>query len=155
MDDNWVRYVRAWPKVPVEGLYPILDSLTWEEDIDKYPPECYACNPSLFLFGNSQKYYVYYLEDDAQCCAGETLVEVYEGLKVARFLGDKEEDWVDIEQHPVVENMRVEEFFPVYCLSGNNDTIILSQPVEDFDEEYAKVILSLTSPRKAQDHERS
>jgi hypothetical protein len=148
MDDNWVRYVRAFPKVPIEGLYPILDSLTWEEDLEKYSPGCYPFDPSLFLFGNSQKYYLYYLEDDAMYCAGETLVEVYEGLKVARFHGDKEGDWVDLEEHPAVEEMRAGEFFPVYWLSGNNDIITLAQPIKDFDEEYAKVMLNLTSPPK-------
>jgi hypothetical protein len=94
MNDNWVRYVQAFPKVPIEGLYPILDSLTWEADIEKYSLGCCPLDPTFFLFGNSQKYYIYFFDDDAMYCAGGSLVEVYQGMKTARFHGDKIGDWV-------------------------------------------------------------
>lgn len=40
MNDTWVRFIRGLTKDPIEGLYPILDSLLWPEDIENYPPGC-------------------------------------------------------------------------------------------------------------------
>jgi hypothetical protein len=53
-----------------------------------------------------------------------------------------------LEEHPVVEELMPESFFPAYCLAGNNYAITLSRPIKDFDEEYAKVMVNLTSQRK-------
>jgi hypothetical protein len=138
VEDTWVRYVQALPKVPIEGLYPILDSLTWQEDIENYPPGCLPIDPSFFLFASSQKYYVYHFDNDDMFCAGDSLLDVYEGMKVGRFHGNKEGDWMELERHPAVEHMMADDFFPVYGIARNAITLV--QPIKNFDEEYTKVM---------------
>jgi hypothetical protein len=146
MDDGWVRYIRALPKEPIEGLYPILDSLTWPEDIEKYPPGTYPVDLSFFLFATPVKYYIYCYEDDDFHVAGDSMLEVYERMKVARFHGDKEGDWPVLEKHPAIEQL-TDDYFPEYGLTKDHG-IILLHPAHDFDEDYAKVMKNFASKRK-------
>lgn len=109
--DGWVTFVQHMYS-HVNGLVPILDSLAFPEDLVHYrdgyaPPE-----PSLFLFATPQYYYVFDLEEMGLSRAGETLEEVYAGLKETKYR-DFESDWV-VEPWSEIGGVNERYVFPVY-----------------------------------------
>jgi hypothetical protein len=82
MDDPWVTYVNT--DRHVKGLIPILDSMTYPEELEHLWPRRLIKMPSLFLLFSEGSFYVL-------CCwidqyptlykAGKCLKEVYVGLK--------------------------------------------------------------------------
>jgi hypothetical protein len=82
--DGWVKFVQDTYR-HLLGLVPILDSLAFPEDLAHYPDGRRPPEPSLFLFATMQYYYVYDFEEGGLSRAGETLEEVYTGLKEMKY----------------------------------------------------------------------
>jgi hypothetical protein len=78
-NDSWVHYVKhRFPQV--ENLYPVLDDMTWPEEIDKLPDGYGPGEPGYFLLANVTSFYFYYHLTDQLLRAGSSLKEVYLGL---------------------------------------------------------------------------
>src|ERR1700685_1061213 len=90
-NDGWVRYVQNLYS-HVQGLVPILDSVACPEDLVHYPDGLCPPEPSLFLFATPQYYYVFDLEKMGLTRAGETLEEIYTGLKEYKYR-DRDSGW--------------------------------------------------------------
>lgn len=65
-------------------LYPILDNVWWPEEVELLPAGIVASTSSYFLLASAESYYVYIMEMDALFKAGNTLQEVFIGLKEHR-----------------------------------------------------------------------
>jgi hypothetical protein len=102
---------------------------------EKYPPESFPIDPSFFLFATPQKYYLYQFDNAGFYVAGDSMSEVYEGMKEAQFHGDG--DWPPLENHHAIAQLNTDDYFPVHVWTHERG-IILSQPVHDFEEEYAE-----------------
>jgi hypothetical protein len=115
MSDSWVRYICAYPKTPIPGLTPILDSLVFPEDLCKYPPPFFTREPSFFLFGAPKQFYVYVFAINSLYRAGETLAEVFSGLRKPRYMGIRGwGGWEEEEISPWVDILNNENYFPEY-----------------------------------------
>jgi hypothetical protein len=68
--DGWLRYVQNYSKNSIPDLKLVLDSLTFSDDLDRYPADYWnILEPSYFLFATPQKYYVFDAVDDVLFCA--------------------------------------------------------------------------------------
>ena len=110
MDDAWVRYLQAEYR-HLKRLVPILDTLVWPEELQDYPVGRSPPQPTLFLLANRSSYYVFHLGNAALYNAGQTLAQVYTGLKECRYYGDKEGDW---KIEPLSIDGDPGDCFPVY-----------------------------------------
>lgn len=125
--DSWVKYLQA-EYAHLGQLYPILDSLTWEDELQLYPRGRIPPQPSLFLLATVYLYYVYDFENMCMCRAGQSLEEVYEGLKRMRYCGIEEGDWE--EEEPGIEGNPA-SYFPVY-VPNRNHGFVVETPQEEF-----------------------
>src|SRR5271163_437202 len=57
MNDDWMNYLRA-EYLHLGNLVPVLDSLTWPDELREYPPGIDPIMPFLFLLATSDAYYV-------------------------------------------------------------------------------------------------
>ena len=134
MRDPWVKYLQALFR-HLQGLVPILDSLVWPEELKHYPPGRSPPAPSLFLLATPQSYYVFQLDGLGLCRAGESLEEVYIGLKEGKYIGNDEDDWPGEEWCHVDEDERY--YFPIYEHKRNSDgTFDLRHPLKEFPPNY-------------------
>jgi hypothetical protein len=80
MNDPCFCYIRhRWSNI--QHLEPILDDMTFVEEI-RWMPRAVCCErASTLLLASPDRYYVYSVECDTLFDAGSTLKEVYEGLK--------------------------------------------------------------------------
>jgi hypothetical protein len=62
---------------------PILDDITYEEEIRRMPKYICVESATTILLASKTQYYVYDVEDDHLLDAGSTLEEVYNGLRQA------------------------------------------------------------------------
>jgi hypothetical protein len=133
MNDPWMQYIHAL-FAHVKGLVPILDSLVWHEELEHYPVGRSPPAPSLFLLATPQSYYVFDLDGLGLFRAGETLEEVYYGLKQCRFIGG-ERDWPVEEWSSVGFDER--HYFPIYGVNRNPDgTFNLRHSIKEVPAEY-------------------
>jgi hypothetical protein len=129
--DAWMRYLQA-EYAHLENLQPILDSFTWQEELDAIdalsfePPE-----PWLFLLATANSFYVYDFENRSMCPAGMSLEEVYTGLKDARYRGDKEGDW---DEEPRSLDINPADYFPVYIRSREG-MLVPQNALKEFNKE--------------------
>jgi len=82
MHDPWVTYVNT--DHHVKGLIPILDSMTYHEEVEDLWPRRFLKTPSLFLLFSEGSFYVlwcWFDEYPTLYKAGKCLKEVYVGLK--------------------------------------------------------------------------
>src|SRR5271170_7647451 len=78
MHDPWVDCFRhSYPQFT--GLVPILDSLTYREELKYLPPGMIPVRPSFILLANSDSYFVFETSDEGPGLfrSGRTLEEVY------------------------------------------------------------------------------
>ena len=130
MRDPWVQYLQALFG-HIRGLVPILDSLVWPEELTHFPLGYSPIEPSLFLLATPESYYVFDLDGLGLYCAGQSLEEVYLGLRECRFNGDKEGDWSPEKWCPLHLDARF--YFPEYEFTRNSDlTFKLRYPLREF-----------------------
>ena len=83
-EDAWVQYIRhQFPHV--KNLRPILDDMTWPEEIKLLPGDYGPGFPEYQLLANATTFYFYNFDTDALFRAGNTLEEVYHGLRQRRW----------------------------------------------------------------------
>ena len=121
-NDAWVKYVRhVFGK---NDLVPILDEMTWPEEIDRLPGDWSPGDPRLILFANRSYFYVYDYELDNLFRAGSTLEEVYNGLAEGKwFYVTEPENWWPMEPEIYFEYHN-EDYFPRWDWHVKNGKII-------------------------------
>jgi hypothetical protein len=78
MQDPAFCYIRhRWSNL---DLHPILDNMTYEEEVHWMPKYIICGRATTLLFASKDRYYVYETETDSLMDAGATLEEVYNGL---------------------------------------------------------------------------
>ena len=136
LNDSWVLFLRALSGR--DDLVPILDSLVWPEEIARFPHGCYPYEPSFFLLAAPETYYVFILEGLGLYKAGNSLEEVYTGLKQCRYKSEDEGDWEAEEWHDSCLDER--DYFPVYGDNRKSDfTFNLLWPLRKFPTGEGKV----------------
>jgi hypothetical protein len=94
MNDDWVKFFQMeYPHL--EGLVPILDSLTYMEELIHLPYGLRPTRPTFFLLATSECYYVYDFSDGAEsmCRVGFTLEDVYTGMNDYLYAGFQDNAW--------------------------------------------------------------
>jgi hypothetical protein len=84
----------------LKGLVPILDSMTYLEELVDFPDDYHFWAPQFFLLATPGCYFVYDATDGVEglLIAGETLEEVYHGLKDWRWAESSEDPWDVVEE---------------------------------------------------------
>jgi hypothetical protein len=85
----------------LKGLVPILDSMTYLEELEDFPDDYNFRAPQFFLLATPNCYFVYDATDgvaEGLFIAGETLEEVYHGLKDWRWAESSEDPWDFVEE---------------------------------------------------------
>jgi hypothetical protein len=98
MNDDWVKFFQMeYPHL--EGLVPILDSLTYAEELIHLPYGLKPTRPTFFLLATPEYYYVYDFSDGSEfmCRAGFTLEDVYTGMNDYLYAGFQDNAWPDEE----------------------------------------------------------
>ena len=96
-DDDWMQYLRHRFSPP--DLVPILDDMTWPEEIAVLPPD-YGVGGAMFaLLANSTDFYFYEFDGDALSKAGMTLEDVYDGMQKRKWWPTIEDPWEDVKDN--------------------------------------------------------
>ena len=84
VNDSWVTEFFEIRYPQLKGLVPILDSMTYEEELVHFPDGYHFEYPRFFLLATSNCFYFFDATDgeDGLRIAGETLKEVYEGVRI-------------------------------------------------------------------------
>ena len=94
-EDPWVDFFHVqYPQL--QGLVPILDSITYPEELEEFPEDNYFREPRFILLATSDQYYIYDAHEMSQqqlFFAGDTLRDVYIGLKEWRWAESSEDMW--------------------------------------------------------------
>lgn len=110
LNDNWVGFFRkGYPHLV--GMIPILDSLTYVDELELLPEGMKPIRPTLFLLATAESYYVYDFSDEGYGLsrAGETLEEVFIGLKEYKHLSLQEEIY-----EQCIDEVDESDYFPIY-----------------------------------------
>ena len=119
MDDPWVKFFQTrYPQL--KGLVPILDSMTYVEELVDFPEEYTFKMPRFFLLATSDSFFVYDAMEgeDALRTAGDNLEDVYNGLKDCRWADSSEDPWGFVEEE---EWLSPTDYFPHYCRKENGN----------------------------------
>ena len=119
MDDPWVKFFQTrYPQL--KGLVPILDSMTYVEELVDFPEEYDFDMPRFFLLATSDSFFVYDAMEgeDALRTAGESLEDVYNGLKDWRWADSSENPWGFVIAE---EWLSPTDYFPHYCRKENGN----------------------------------
>ena len=136
-DDPWVKFFQTrYPQL--KGLVPILDSMTYLEELVDFPDGYNFRMPQFFLLATSDSYFVYDATDgeDGLRTAGQTLEDVYNGLKDWRWADSSEEPWGFVEEEEWLDPGR---YFPYYYRKGNGNFGVGGWGPESYKEYPGKV----------------
>ena len=134
MDDPWVKFFQTrYPQL--KGLTPILDSMTYVEELVDFPDGYHFKGPQFFLLATTDSYFVYDATDgeDGLRTAGETLEDVYNGMKDCRWADSSEDPWGFVEEE---EYLSPTEYFPHYYRKENGNFGAWGWGLEWRDKEY-------------------
>jgi hypothetical protein len=130
-NDSWVKYIQyRFPHV--KNLQPILDDMTWPEEVHLFPVGYVAPSPMFMLFANEESFYLYYYEYDELLKAGKTLEEVYFGLRDRKWWLGKDRFFSEPDNG---EEYNIENYFPDWVrreLENGNRVYVLIDPILDF-----------------------
>lgn len=111
-EDSWVHYLRHQYMIP--DLVPILDDMTWAEDIQLLPPGYGAGRPWFELLADSKTFYVFDIESNALHRAGTTVEEVYWGMKKGGWLPSNNPENYWVEMADTGEEYDFWDYFPLW-----------------------------------------
>jgi hypothetical protein len=117
LGDPFVKFFRLqYPQLT--GLVPILDSMTYPEELKDFPEGYRLRGPWFFLLATPNCYYVYDVTDgeEALFVAGESLEEVYVGLRDWRWADSSDNIWEIVDE---VEWISPTKYFPKYYRKDN------------------------------------
>jgi hypothetical protein len=131
MKDSWVEFFGL--RHPNLNLVPILDSMTYAEELTLLPEGMRPITPQFFLLVNEDSYFVYDVTEGQKTLfhAGRTLEEVYTGMRDWRWaeVWDNVDDmWEVVRDGKYVSSSR---YFPVYFREEDGT---FSSSVSDNDE---------------------
>jgi len=109
-EDDWVLYIRHEFTLP--GLVPILDDMTWPEEIAVLPQGYGIGGPRFLLLADATNFYFYEYEGSQLWKAGVTLEEVYLGLKRKAWWFDSVDSWDEVEDNG--EEYDHDNYFPMW-----------------------------------------
>ena len=90
-DDDWMQYLRHRFSLP--DFVPILDDITWPEEIAVLPPD-YGLGGAMFaLLANSTDFYFDEFDGDALSKAEMTHEDVYDGMQKRKLWPTIEDAW--------------------------------------------------------------
>ena len=121
MNDHWANFFKI-SYAHLKGLVLILDPMTYEEELKDLPDGIHPNRAETFLLATPESYYVYDCSETPAGCdfglsrAGNTLEEVYIGMKEWKFVGLNDDDW-DVEDEVVCLDDK--EYFPSYDRNEN------------------------------------
>jgi len=99
MNDSWIKFFHIrYPQL--EGLMPSLDSMTYQEELIDFPEDHNFREPRFFLLATFDQYFIWDASDwgqDGLFLAGDTLEDVYDGLKNWRWAESSEDMWPMVE----------------------------------------------------------
>ena len=133
MDDPWVEYFRTrYPQL--KGLVPILDSMTYLEELAYFPDGYTFRSPHFFLLATNDSYFVYDATDGQEelLIAGETLEDVYNGMKDWRWADSSQDPWDIVKQERIPDT----EPFPHYYRKESGNFGIHGWSIEARSVEY-------------------
>ena len=110
MEDPCFKYIQ-WRFRHLGHLHPLLDNAWWSEDVQILPMGVEASLPSHILLATAESYYVYIPEMDTLYNAGNTLKDVFLGLKEGRDKGTPEDGSWEYEELPDIEHNHC-RYFP-------------------------------------------
>jgi hypothetical protein len=119
MNDPWVQFFNIrYPQL--KRLVPILDSMTYLEELIDFPDGYAFKEPRFFLLATADSYFFFDATDgeDGLRIAGETLEEVYTGLRECRWADSSEDPWDFVEEE---EYIPPTESFPTYYRKENGN----------------------------------
>ena len=119
MDDPWVKFFYTrYPQL--KNLTPILDSMTYPEELVDFPDGYIIEGPEFFLLTTSDSYFVYNARDgeDGLRPAGTTLEDVYNGMKNWRWADSSDDPWDFVEEEEWLSPMH---YFPHYFRKENGN----------------------------------
>ena len=129
MNDEWVKFFEIrYPQL--KGLVPILDLMTYQEELAQFPDGFSFPAPHFFLLTTSDCYYIYNATDGENelCIAGNTLEEVYIGLKEWKWAEISEDPWEFVEEEVCISPTPI---FPTYYRKRNGNFGMWAGPGSD------------------------
>jgi len=133
-NDSWVHYVKhRYPHI--EDLQPILDDMTWPEEVGSLVASYGPGYPGFFLFANSTSFYFFDFETQELLNAGNTLEEVYLGLRDGKWSGMNESGERWNEEPDNEEEYDATNYFPIWGGQVDEDgetTYVLAFPLKQF-----------------------
>ena len=113
MDEPWVQFFhKQYPQL--RGLTPVLDSMTYPEELVEFPDGYnFIPDPEFFLLATSDSYFIYNATDgeDGLRPAGNTLEDVYNGMRDWKYADSSEDPWDFVEEEGCLNQL---EYFPHY-----------------------------------------
>ena len=112
-DDSWVHCIQYhFPHI--NNLRPILDDMTWPEEIPLLAGDYGSGSAEFLLFANAETFYFYKFDSDGLFKAGNTLKEVYYGLLQQKWAWDEETQEMWVVEPDNGEEYDMYDYFPVW-----------------------------------------
>ena len=133
-EDSWIQCIRhRFPSI--ENIHPILDDMTWPEEIDRFPSGYGAGGPGYLLLANSTAFYFYYYDTEELLNAGTTLEQVYWGLREQkwRYQNPPKRRWIVEPDNG--EEYDMDDYFPIWKYEWHEDgrmSNVLAFPLQHF-----------------------
>ena len=133
-DDSWVHYIQHRFS-HIDKLRPILDDMTWPEEIPLLASDYGPGFPQYLLFANAETFYFYKFDGDGLFRAGNTLKEVYYGLLQRRWAGEDETREMWFVEPDNGEEYDPYDYFPFWRGAfdeNGGETEVLAYPLRPF-----------------------
>ena len=128
MDEPWVRFFREqYPQLI--NLTPILDTMTYPEELIDLPDGYVSAGPEFFLLATSDSFFVYNATDGDEGLrpAGTTLEDVYNGMKALKWADSSEDLWDTMDRLGYLD---LDKYFPYYDILENGN-FGMALPMQD------------------------
>jgi hypothetical protein len=130
-NDSWIHYIRYhYPHI--NKLQPILDDMTWPEEIPLLAGDHGPGSPAYILFANLETFYIYEFDGNSLFRVGNTLKEVYHGLLERRLDSDEAMSFLEPDNG---EDYHIHDYFPLWrheVTENGEDTHVLTDPIIPF-----------------------
>ena len=138
MTDHWVKFFNIrYPQL--KEMVPILDSMTYREELSEFPMGFLFERPRFFLLATFDCFYIFDATDgeDGLRIAGKTLEEVYTGLRDWRWAEVSEDPWDFVDEE---EYLNPIGYFPTYYNEDNGNFGMWGAPYHERDLEIPRKV---------------
>ena len=123
------RYLqKLYPQL--HSLRPILDNGIWPEEAQYFPWILRPKLPFRIILTSDSGYYFHRMDKAVLYQAGNTLEEVFEGLKYCKYLGPAEpnnDEWEGVD--PCTNFFELSQYFPKYKFDQEKEHWVLRQEI--------------------------